>query len=182
MKKTDLSKYNNCNHNPGNLFSRLTWYILNIFFFKSSWFPFSSIKISVLRIFGAKIGSGVVLKPSLNIKYPWNLEVGNHVWIGEQVWIDNLDKVTISDHCCISQGAILICGNHDFSSSTFDLITKSIIIEDGAWIGAKSIVCPGVKVSSHAVLTAGSIANSDLNAYCIYKGNPAKKISDRIIK
>jgi putative colanic acid biosynthesis acetyltransferase WcaF len=182
LQKTDLSTFNNNNYKSGNFFARVLWYFINTIFFKSSWFPFSRIKIFILRLFGAKIGSGVVIKPSVNIKYPWKLEVGNYVWIGEYVWIDNLDNVIIANNSCISQGAMLLCGNHDFSSSTFDLITKSIVIEEGAWIGARSVICPGVRVSSHAVLTVGSIANSDLNPYCIYKGNPAKKISDRIIK
>ena len=71
---------------------------------------------------------------------PWKLKVGNNVWIGEDVWIDNLELVDISDNVCISQGAMLLCGNHDFTSSTFDLIVKPIVLEDGVWIGAKSIV------------------------------------------
>ena len=129
MQKTDLSTFNNKNYKSGNIFARVLWYFINIIFFKSSWFPFSGIKIFILRLFGAKIGSGVVVKPSVNIKYPWKLEIGNYVWIGEYVWIDNLDNVIIANNSCISQGAMLLCGNHDFSSSTFDLITKSIVIE-----------------------------------------------------
>ncbi len=77
---------------------------------------------------------------------------------------------------------MLLTGNHDFSIASFDLITKPITLEDGAWIGASAIVCPGITVKSHAVLTVGSIATKDLDPYCIYQGNPAIKIKDRVIK
>ena len=181
MNKTDLSKYDTKLFSHVNFAKRYLWYCFNSIFFKSDWFPFSIIKVNILRLFGSEIGRGVVIKPSVNIKYPWNLVIGNYVCIGEDVWIDNLDLVTISDNSCISQGAMLLCGNHDFSSSTFDLIIKPIYLENGVWIGAKSLVCPGVKIYSHAVLTAGSIATNDLESYSIYQGNPAVKIKDRVI-
>jgi putative colanic acid biosynthesis acetyltransferase WcaF len=130
-------------------------------------------KCSLLRLFGAKIGENVVVKPHVHIKYPWNLSIGDNSWIGEYVWIDNLDKVEIGSNVCISQGALILSGNHDYSSEAFTLLLKPIKIGDGAWIGAKSIVTQGVKVDAHAVLVVGSVASSDLEANGIYRGNPA---------
>ena len=182
MKVTDLSKFNNNNYKPGNFFKRFIWYIISTIFFKSSWFPFNSIKIFLLRLFGTKIGKGLIIKPSVNIKYPWKLQLGDHVWIGEGAWIDNLDSVIIGDHCCVSQGALLICGNHDYTKSSFDLVVKPIVLEDGVWIGAKSVVCPGVVARTHAILTAGSTISKDMQAYSIYRGNPAEKVKSRDIK
>lgn len=109
------------------------------------------------------------------------LVVGDYVWIGEHVWIDNLVKVSIGNHSCISQGAMLITGNHDYSKSSFDLMIKEIVIEEGVWIGAKAVVCPGIICHSHAVLSVASIATSNLAAYSIYSGNPAVRIKERII-
>tara|TARA_Y200000002_G_scaffold381498_1_gene395676 strand:- start:423 stop:794 length:372 start_codon:yes stop_codon:yes gene_type:complete len=123
-----------------------------------------------------------VIKPNVNIKYPWKLSLGNYVWIGEQVWIDNLDNVTIGNHVCISQGAILICGSHDYKKPSFDLITKEIILNDGVWVGTKSIILPGVVAESHAILSAGSVMSKNLENYTIYRGNPAKKVGLRTIK
>lgn len=139
-------------------------------------------KRNILRLFGARIGKGVVIKPHVQVKYPWKLEVGDHAWIGEHVWIDDLDEVTIGAHACISQGALLLSGNHDYSKSSFDLVVKPIRIEDGAWIGAKSVVTQGVTVGSHAVLTVGSVASSDLEAWGIYRGSPAVKVKERSIE
>ncbi len=182
MNKTDLSKYNNDWYNPGcGSLKRLLWYITNVIFFINPLTPCSKFKVFLLRFFGAKIGKGVVIKPSVNIKYPWNLEIGDYSWIGECVWIDNLDKVKIGSNVCISQGAMLLCGNHDYKKSTFDLIVKPITLEDGTWVGAKAIVCPGVTMRSHSILSVGSIATRDLDCYAIYKGNPLKNIRDRIL-
>jgi len=180
-KETDLSSFNNSWYKTGgSVFARISWYFISAAFFKSA-FPINSIKVSILKIFGAKIGKGVVIKPHVNIKYPWRLTVGNHVWIGEHVWIDNLADVVIEDHVCISQGAMLLCGNHHYKKTSFDLITGNITLKKGSWIGAKSVVCPRVTVGNHAVLTVGSIATKSLNEYTIYQGNPAEAVKERII-
>lgn len=132
-------------------------------------------------MFGAKVGRYVVIKPMVNIKYPWNICIGNNVWLGEKVWLDSLGKIVIGDNCCISQGAMLITGNHNYKKTTFDLIVKDIILEEGVWIGAGAMVCAGVICKSHAMLTAGSVAAKNLDSYSVYQGNPATKTKDRII-
>lgn len=181
-KTTDLSKFKNDWYNPGNRFKRSFWFLVNAVFLQNPIIPFSSLKVFLLRTFGAKIGRNVVVKPNVNIKYPWNLSIGDNAWLGEKVWIDNLGKVTIGKNVCLSQGAFLLCGNHDYKKETFDLMIKEINLEDGVWIGAKATVCPGVTCKSHSVLSVGSIATSDLEAYSIYQGNPAVKIKERVIQ
>ena len=182
MRKTDLSTYDNSWYHPGKKVVCVLWYFVNIIFFKSYLNPSSGLKKLLLQLFGAKVGRGVVIKHGVNIKYPWKLEIGDHCWLGEQVWIDNLAKVTIENHVCISQGAMLLCGNHNYKKTTFDLMLNEIILEKGVWIGAKSVVCSGVRCKTHAILSVGSIANIDLEPYTIYKGNPAKKIRNRVIE
>ena len=182
MVQTDLSKYDNSwFHIGARRLKVVVWYFINVFFLNCSWNPSSGLKVRLLRIFGANIGKGVVIKPSVNIKYPWNLSIGDYSWIGENVWIDNLVLVTIGSNVCISQGAMLLCGNHNYKLPTFDLIVKPIVIENGAWVGAKSTVCPGVTMSSHSVLSVGSVASKDLASYSVYRGNPATFVTKRII-
>jgi putative colanic acid biosynthesis acetyltransferase WcaF len=135
----------------------------------------------LLRIFGAEIGSNVVIKPGVNIKYPWKLKIGYAAWIGEKVWIDNLETVIIGPNSCISQGALLLCGSHDYKKTTFDLIAKPITLHEGAWVGANSIVCGGVTMGSHSVLAVNSVATKDLESYIIYQGNPAEPKRNRTI-
>lgn len=135
-----------------------------------------------MRLFGANIGKNVIIKPGVNIKYPWKLKVGNQCWIGEGVWIDNLDQVIIEDNVCLSQGSFLLCGNHNFNKTSFNLMIAPINIKQGSWIGAKAIVGPGVTIKSHAVLSMGSVTSKDLNSYTIYRGNPAQPVGKRDIK
>ena len=182
MLQTDLSLYNNAFFHPGgSAFKRLLWFYVNAAFLKSSLLPSSTFRIFWLRLFGAKIGKGVTIKPGVNVKYPWHLTVGNHTWIGENVWIDCLVPATIGNNVCISQGAVLLTGSHDYKKTTFNLITAGFILEDGVWIGAGALVNLGVTAASHAVLTSGSVATKNLEAYSIYQGNPAVKIRDRVI-
>lgn len=179
--KSDLQNYTNADFSTGKGFLiRTIWFYTNALLFKSYLLPISSLKVHLLRLFGAKIGRGVVIKPNVNIKYPWRLSVGEYTWIGEEVWIDNLAQVTIGSNCCLSQGAFLLCGNHNYKKATFDLITQPIVLEDGVWIGAKSIVCPGVVAKTHAVLTVQSVATTEMDAYFIYRGNPATLIKKRV--
>jgi putative colanic acid biosynthesis acetyltransferase WcaF len=181
VKKTDLSKYDNSWYHPGRKVVCIVWYFVNVLFFVSHIFPFSGLKIRLLQLFGSKVGVGVMIKPGVNIKYPWKLVIGDYSWIGEDVWIDNLEQVIIGSNACISQGALLLTGNHDYKKSSFDLITGEITLEDGVWIGAKSIVGPGVRCGSHSILAVGSFTSKDLDAYGIYQGNPAVKIRNREI-
>ena len=183
VQKTDLSLYKNTPYDPGgNAVKRLLWHYINLLFFRSGLFPVYGLKISLLRSFGAKVGRHVTIKPHVNIKYPWNLTIGDHVWIGENVWLDSLVMITIGANSCISQGATILTGSHDYKKVTFDLITNPVILEDGAWIGAGAIVNQGITVASHAVLTSGSVATRDMEPYVIYQGNPAVKIRQRIIE
>ncbi len=177
--KVRNTEFNNGSYNPGSRLLVFIWYFFNLLFIQNAYNPLSKLKVFILKLFGAKIGRGVIIKPSVNIKYPWFLEIGDHTWIGENVWIDNLTSVKIGSNVCISQGAMLLTGNHNYKKTSFDLITKKIIIEDGAWVGAQSVVCPGVTCNSHSILTVGSVATKDLEPYMIYQGNPATKIRER---
>jgi putative colanic acid biosynthesis acetyltransferase WcaF len=177
---TRLDQFSNTDFRPGPAPKRALWYLVEVLFFKSM-LPFSPLKVALLRAFGAKVGLGVVIKPHVRIKYPWFLTIGDHVWIGEDVWIDNLGAVNIGAHCCLSQGAMLLCGNHNYKLRTFDLIVGDITLEEGVWIGAKAVVCPGVVCGSHAVLSVGSVAQKDLKPYTIYSGLPATAIRSREI-
>lgn len=183
IKQTDLFAYNNHPYNPGgSAFKRLLWYYVNAFFFKSSLFPFYGLKNGLLRLFGARVGRQVEIKPGVNIKYPWLLTIGNEVWIGENVWIDCLVMVTIGSNVCISQGVTILTGSHNYKKTAFDLITASVVLEDGVWLGACSVVNLGITAGSHSVLCSGAVATKSLEPYGIYQGNPAEKIRSRVME
>lgn len=180
--RTDLSKFDNSWYDHGGSGLKVAlWQLVSIIFFLNHLSVLSGLKVTLLKMFGARMGRGIVIKQSVKIKYPWLLEVGDHVWIGEEVWIENHGQVTIGKNSCISQGAMLLCGNHNYKKTTFDLMAQPVTLEDGVWIGAHAVVCPGTTCREHSVLTVNSVGSGTLEPYSIYKGNPATKVKDRII-
>ena len=157
------------------------WVLVSLVLFRLCPLKLSALKCAVLRLFGARVGRGVVIKPNVKITFPWKLTLGNQVWLGEECWLLNLAPIVVEDNVCISQRAFLCTGSHDYKSPTFDLITKLIRVECGAWIGASAFVGPGVTVGTHAVLTAGSVATKDLESLGIFQGNPAIPTKKRVI-
>jgi putative colanic acid biosynthesis acetyltransferase WcaF len=158
---------------------QVLWYCMGLPVLRSSLVPFSSVRRRLLRCFGAQVGRGVVIKPGVRVKYPWRLRVGDHAWIGEDVWIDNLAEVSIGAHACLSQGAYLCTGNHNWSDPAFGLVVKPISIERGAWVGAKALIGPGTTVQEGAIVTAGGVAVKTIPAYEIHSGNPARFVKHR---
>lgn len=178
-----LADYVSGQYDPGaNWFKRTSWYLVNAIIFQSWLCPMSSVKAALLRIFGAHIGAGLVIKPRVNIKHPWRLTLGDHVWIGEGVWIDNLVMVHIGSNVCLSQGAYILTGSHDYSDPSFRLILGEVYLEDGAWIAARSMVCPGVRCGRNAVITVGSVLRKNAESDGIYAGNPAELVRKRTIR
>lgn len=177
-----LDHYSLGDYTPGApLWQQLLWYYCGNWLVQSYVLPFSSLKVWVLRRFGAAIGCGVRLKPGVQIKFPWRLAIGDHVWIGEHVWIDNIAPVTIESHVCLSQGVYLCTGNHDWTHPDFQLIPAAIHIHQGAWIAARAVIGPGVTVGQGAVLGLGSVTGRSLQPMTIYIGNPAQPHKERVI-
>lgn len=179
--RTDLSAFNTGDYKNASALKTVSWYVVSCFFFNNSipW-PYR-LKLMILHLFGTKGGAGLVIKTQVRIKNPWRLTLGENCWIGESAWIDNLEDITIGNNVCLSQGAMLLTGNHDYTRIDFPYRLGKIKLEDGVWIGAQSIVCPGVTCRSHAVLTVGSIATKDLDSWSIYCGNPAVFVRSRTI-
>ena len=179
----DLSQFPEGDLDRGaSRFKEALWLLVRSLLFLYFPFGFYAVKRFVLVAFGAKIGKRVVVKPGAKIVFPWKLQVDDHAWIGEDCMIINLAPVHIGRSACVSQRAVLCTGSHDYSKTTFDLITRDIVLQDGSWIAASAWVGPGVTVGSHAILTAGSVTSKDLEPYGIYQGNPAVKVRERAIQ
>lgn len=153
---------------PGNRgpMVRAAWFLTNAMLFQSRLplLPYE-LKASLLRLFGAKVGPGAVIKPRVGIKYPWFLEMGRNVWLGEAVWIDNPSKIEIGSNVCISQGAYLVTGNHDFGRENFRFFTQPIIVGNRVWICARAIIPPGSLIPPNTVVPIGSVwSNRDESA------------------
>src|SRR5271166_569418 len=164
----DLSSYDNRSYSPGR--SRLVcaiWYFVSLAIFECGWVPLVLPKRWLLRLFGARIGRGLIIKPQVWIKYPWRLVAGDHCWIGQGVWIDNLADVQLGSHVCISQQVYICTGSHDYRKPSFDLITRPVEVGNGAWLGARALLLGGVSVGANAVVAAGSVVTGDVPAAAI---------------
>ncbi|MEE9369563.1 MAG: WcaF family extracellular polysaccharide biosynthesis acetyltransferase [Pontiella sp.] len=179
-KIIDLSKFNNTAFSRGApALKELLWRILQQGFFNVEWITAYGLKRRVLRGFGARLDSGVIFKPKAKVTFPWKLSVGANSWIGEEVWLLNLDPIQIGANVCISQRAFLCTGSHDWKKDSFDLITKPIVIGDGVWICADVFIGPGVTVGENSVVTAGSIVTQNLPPNMICSGNPCVAVKTR---
>ena len=182
MSLVQLEHYDNSWYQPGGSFlKRALWMLMAQPILASSWVS-SSMRVSLLRWFGARVGKGVVIKPEVLVKYPWHLELGDHCWIGERVWIDNLTTVRIGANCCVSQGAYLCTGNHDWSEPGFGLMIAPIQLCEGSWAGAKSVLAPGSVLGTYAIAAAGSVVSGSVPDFQIYAGNPARFVKTRKIR
>ena len=182
MTRVDLTQTSNRDYHPGRSFLvRGVWFLVEALVFANPVVVPYPFKRWLLRAFGAEVGEGVIVKPRVRVKYPWHLSIGDHAWIGEACWIDNFVRVRIGDHACVSQGAYLCTGNHDWSDPGMPLMVRPITVEDGAWVGAFARIGPGVTVGSEAIVTLGSVLLGDAQPAGVYTGNPAEWRRERRI-
>jgi putative colanic acid biosynthesis acetyltransferase WcaF len=137
------------------------WFIVHHLIFKGSFIP-SSLRPTLLRIFGSSIGRRVIIRRGTRVHFPWNLEIGDDCWIGEEVWFINHEKVTICNNVCVSQRSIICSGGHDYRSAFLEYAHEPIEIKDGAWICLDAKVLPGVTIGECSVVSAGEVARKSL--------------------
>lgn len=136
----------------------------------------------ILRLFGAKIGKGVLLRPSAKFTYPWKIEIGDYSWIGDEVVLYSLGEISIGSHSVISQRSYLCAGSHDYKKINFPLIANKIKIENHCWVATDVYVAPGVTIGEGTIVGARSSVFKDLPEMKICIGNPAKPVKDRVLE
>lgn len=160
-------------------FRRAMWYIVQDYLFRFTPYNLNSVRCSLLRLFGARIGRGVVIRPSVRVDSPWNLKIGDYSWIGGSVILSSLDKIFIGRNSCISQNVFVSSGTHDYRKESFDLITSPVKIGNGVWVGAGSMIHPGVRIGDNSIVGAMSNVLKDIRVGSINYGNPCKLVRMR---
>ena len=159
---------------PGSpMLQQVLWFCFGAPLLSARWLPGSDWRVLLLRSFGACIGPRCRIKPGLRVKFPWRLVVGEACWLAEDAWLDNLAPITLGDRVCISQGAYLCTGNHDFRSPGFELRLGPITIGSDAWIAAKAVLAPSTDVGTGAVVALGAVVSGKVDSGSIVRGNPA---------
>lgn len=159
---------------------QLWWIVEGVFIHLSPQFMYEW-RNFIYRLFGAKIGQGVKIRPNVTVTYPWNLEIGNYVWVGEKSTLYNLGKIIIGNHVAIAHGVYLCTGMHDYSKKDFPIYAKDIFIQDEVWLTNEVFVAPGVTIGAGTVVGARSTVLEDLPAGMICYGSPAKPVKKREI-
>ncbi|MBD2196338.1 MULTISPECIES: hormogonium polysaccharide biosynthesis acetyltransferase HpsU [Calothrix] len=171
----DLRKYDQSWFDRG----RPGWYILLWWFVQAIAFPLTpqplnNLRCALLRLFGAKIGKGVFIRPTARFTYPWKVSIGDYSWIGDDVVLYSLDYIYIGQHCVISHKSYLCTGSHDIHDPAFGLKTATITIGNGVWVAADCFVAPGVEIGANAVIGARSSVFSTMPSGQVCMGSPCR--------
>jgi putative colanic acid biosynthesis acetyltransferase WcaF len=181
-QRVRLARTHRGGYHPGRPFVvRALWLVVEALVLLNPVVVSYPLKRALLRLFGATIGKGVLIKPGVHVKYPWRLTVGDDCWLGERAWIDNMEDIVLGSDVVISQGAYLCTGNHDWTDPAMPLAPRPISVEHGAWIGAFAKVAPGTTVGAGSVLSLGAVALADTEPWGIYAGNPAVRVGTRVL-
>ncbi|MDV2998652.1 MAG: hypothetical protein N5P05_000258 [Chroococcopsis gigantea SAG 12.99] len=183
MSWVDLRKYDQSSFDRG----RAGWYILLWWSVQGILFPLTlhnldGVRCGILRLFGAKIGRGVKIRPTARFTYPWKVEIGDWSWIGDDVVMYSIDRISIGSHCVVSQKNYLCTGSHDIAHNAFGLITAPVVVEDGVWIASDCFIAPGVNIGANAVIGVRSNVTKSIPAGQVAWGNPCRPQYPREMK
>ena len=158
---------------------QLWWIVENTFFAMSPQFLYGWRRF-LLRLFGAQVGRGVLIRSTAKFTYPWKVSIGDYSWIGEQTVFYSLDEIRIGTHVAIAHGVYFNTGLHDYTKKKFTILSKKIIIGDECWITNDVYIAPGVIIGRGTVIGARSSVYKDLPANKVCIGNPAKIVRNRV--
>jgi len=179
----DLRQYSPSQHDRGRSSPIvILWWLLQGILFPLSLHNLNGFRSWMLRLFGAKIGKGVVIRPTARFIYPWKVAIGDHSWIGDDVVLYSVDRIEIGCHCVISQKSYLCTGSHDIADKTFSLITAPIKIGNGVWVASDCFITPGVAIGANSVIGARSSVFRNIPAEKIAWGSPCTPHRTRIIE
>jgi putative colanic acid biosynthesis acetyltransferase WcaF len=158
------------------------WWLIQASLFKLSPQVMYGWRRFLLRCFGAEIGKGVIIRPSIQITYPWKVTIGDYSWIGDDVVLYSLGEIIIGKNTVISQKSYICTGTHDYSKIDFPILAKKIVIGDECWLATDVFVSPGVTINKGVVVGARSTVIKDLDSNSVYVGSPARFIKKRKIE
>jgi putative colanic acid biosynthesis acetyltransferase WcaF len=159
----------------------LWWLTKCIFFLTRIPWP-NGLKRRVLVLFGARIGEGLVMRPRVNVHFPWKLVVGDHCWIGYDCDLLNYEAITLGDHVAIAHRVFLTTGNHDYKHHAMAYRNEALLVGSGTWIASCAFIGPGVTIGEHCVVAAGSVVTKSVPAWSVVRGNPAQVIRRRVLE
>jgi putative colanic acid biosynthesis acetyltransferase WcaF len=132
-----------------------------------------------LRLFGAKIGKGVLIRPGVEITYPWKVVIGDHSWIGDNVTLYSLGAISIGANTVVSQNTYICAADHDYTDVRFTIRQCPVAIGNEVWVASDVWIGPGVQVGDGTVVGARSTATRNLPPEMVCVGSPCRPIKPR---
>lgn len=176
----DLTEYHEPGYDAGGSRAKmLLWWLVQSIAFPLSHHAAHGFRRQLLRAFGARIGEDVRIRPTARFTYPWNVEIGDHSWVGDDVVFYSLAPIKVGRHCVISQKSYLCTGSHDLSNSRFPLTFGEVVVENGVWIATDCFIGPAVRVGANSVIGVRSTVLATLPPAFICLGTPCKPIKPR---
>jgi len=157
-----------------------SWAVFELLFVYNPWQVSSAVRVLILRLFGAQIGSDVIFRPRTRVKFPWNLEIGDRSWIGEGVWIHNQDRVSIGHDVSISQETMLTTGSHAHRRD-MALITRPIRIEPGVWLTSRCIVLGGSHIGRSVLARPMTVVSGIIAENSVVAGPDSSVVGVRFV-
>lgn len=155
------------------------WIVQGVLFRNSPQFMYGFRRF-LLRLFGAKIGKNVIIRPTVKTTYPWKVTIGDYSWIGDDVNLYSLGEIEIGKNVVISQKSYICTGSHDYLQSDFPIFANKITIKDECWLATDVFIAPGITIEKGSVIGSRSSVYKNIPANKICIGNPAKIIRERI--
>ncbi|MBW4650170.1 MAG: hormogonium polysaccharide biosynthesis acetyltransferase HpsU [Kastovskya adunca ATA6-11-RM4] len=171
----DLRRYNQSGYDRGRPgWFVLLWWLVQAIAFPLSPHPLNSLRCALLRLFGAKIGIGVIIRPTSRFTYPWKVQIGDYCWIGDDTVFYSLEQISLGNHCVVSQKSYLCTGSHNIQDPVFSLVVAPITLGNGVWIATDCFVAPGVRIGSNAIIGARSSVFSTIPPAQVCWGTPCR--------
>jgi len=134
----------------------------------------------LLRLFGAEVSRGVLVRPTVRVTYPWKVKLGDHCWIGDNAELYSLGPITIGQHAVVSQRSYVCAATHYYNDISFPLVAKAVVVEREAWVAADCFIAPGITIGAGAIVGARSTVLKDVLPSTIMAGSPLKQIGNRV--
>ncbi|HTJ95296.1 MAG TPA: putative colanic acid biosynthesis acetyltransferase [Pararobbsia sp.] len=155
------------------------WWIVQALLFKPSPQLAYGWRRMLLRLFGARVGEGAIIRPSAHFTYPWKVSIGEYAWIGDDVTLYSLGEIEIGAHSVVSQKSYLCAGDHDYQAIDFTIRGRPIRIGSQVWIASDVFIAPNVTIADGVVVGARSTVLRSLEAGFVYAGNPVRAVKRR---
>ncbi len=161
---------------------RLLWSLFQLPFLPGTTRLLSPLRISLLRLFGARIGRGCLVNAGVKVWMPWSLTMGECSSLGMKAEVYNFSAVTIGSHVVVSQYNYLCSATHDYTDPLFPLTSKPITICSQSWVAAGCLIAPGVTIGEGAVIGARSVVTRSMPPWMVCAGSPCRPLKPRVVR